>query len=78
MADDTSQYLHGDWEQVFLSILQLLDDYEHHVTTSDISIRENISYRLESDRSNSTTFVHTRFERSRVCTISSTARRKHS
>ena len=52
MADnpnrDTSRYIYDGWEQVFVSILQLLDDYEHYRYSLNISIRENVLARIES------------------------------
>ena len=52
MADnpnrDTSRYIDDGWEQVFVSILQLLDDYEHYRYSLNISIRENVLARIES------------------------------
>ena len=45
--DSTSQYSDG-WEQVFESILELLDDYEHYRYTSDSRVREKILTRMES------------------------------
>ena len=52
MADnpnrDTSRYIDDGWEQVFVSILQLLDEYEHYRYSSNISIRENVLARIDS------------------------------
>ena len=45
--EDTGQHLDG-WEQVFQSILQLLDEYEHHRHTFNAAVRENISTRMEN------------------------------
>lgn len=45
--DDINQYLDG-WEQVFESILELLDDYEQNRYTFSIDVRENILTRMES------------------------------
>ena len=39
--EDTGQHL-DSWEQVFQSILQLLDEYEHHRHTLNAAVRENI------------------------------------
>ena len=38
--EDTGQHL-DSWEQVFQSILQLLDEYEHHRHTLNAAVREN-------------------------------------
>ena len=38
--EDTGQHL-DSWEQVFRSILQLLDEYEHHRHTLNAAVREN-------------------------------------
>ena len=35
--EDTGQHLDG-WEQVFQSILQLLDEYEHHRHTFNAAV----------------------------------------
>ena len=45
---DTNQYLLNDWEQVFESILELLDEYQHNRYTLNISAKENILTRFES------------------------------
>ena len=41
--EDTGQHL-DSWEQVFQSILQLLDEYEHHRHTLNVAVRENILF----------------------------------
>ena len=41
--EDTGQHL-DSWEQVFQSILQLLDEYEHHRHTLNAAVRENILF----------------------------------
>ena len=45
--EDTGQHL-DSWEQVFQSILQLLDEYEHHRHTLNAAVRENILTRMEN------------------------------
>ena len=45
--EETGQHSDG-WEQVFQSILQLLDEYEHYRHTFNAAVRENILTRMEN------------------------------
>ena len=47
LEDTAGQHL-DSWEQVFYSILQLLDECEHHRHTLNAAVRENISTRMEN------------------------------